>query len=70
MSAYPSFFQSGSRQSFGTLRGSSLPGLTLVLQGEIFLQGEIAQPGPGEFIIETFDLGPLTSTGFIPLNRR
>jgi hypothetical protein len=31
--------------------------------------GVFAQPGPGEFIIETFTLGPLTSTGIILFNR-
>jgi hypothetical protein len=33
--------------------------LTMVLQGEIVFQGIYAQPGPGEFIIETFDTWPL-----------
>ena len=49
---------------------SDLPTLTLVSQGQIFLQGLFAQPGPGEFIIETFTLGPLTGTGFILFNRQ
>ena len=44
--------------------------LTLVSQGQIFLQGLFAQPGPGEFIIETFNLGPLTSTGIISCFRQ
>ena len=44
---------------------TDLTELTLVSQGHIFLQGIFAQPGPGEFIIETFTLGPLTGTGFI-----
>jgi hypothetical protein len=33
--------------------------LTMVSQGEIVFQGEYAQPGPGEFIIETFATWPL-----------
>ena len=44
--------------------------LTLVSQGQIFLQGVFAQPGPGEFIVETFTLGPLTSTGIISFFRQ
>jgi hypothetical protein len=56
--------------TLGLLPGTGTSGLTLVSQGQIFLQGEFAQPGPGEFIIETFNLGPLTSTGFILFNRQ
>jgi hypothetical protein len=33
--------------------------LTMVSQGQIVLQGLYAQPGPGEFIIETFATWPL-----------
>ncbi len=44
--------------------------LTLVSQGQIFLQGLFAQPGPGEFILEIFGPNPLTSTGFIVFNRQ
>ena len=33
--------------------------LTMVSGGEIVFQGEYAQPGPGEFIIETFSAWPL-----------
>jgi hypothetical protein len=33
--------------------------LTMVSQGQIVLQGIYAQPGPGEFIIETFASWPL-----------
>jgi hypothetical protein len=44
--------------------------LTLMSQAQIFLQGLLAQPGPGEFIIEVFGISPLTSTGFILFNRQ
>ena len=44
--------------------------LTLVSQGQIFLQGLFAQPGPGEFILEIFSPNPFTSTGFILFNRQ
>jgi hypothetical protein len=43
----------------GLLSGSDLLGLTLVSQGQIVFQGLYAQPGPGEFIIETFAAWPL-----------
>ena len=44
--------------------------LTLVAQGQIVLQGEYAQPGPGEFIIETFAAWPLVgSPDFFLFNR-
>jgi hypothetical protein len=33
--------------------------LTLVSQGQIVFQGIYAQPGPGEFIIESFATSPL-----------
>jgi hypothetical protein len=33
--------------------------LTMVAQGAIVLQGEYAQPGPGEFIIASFAPWPL-----------
>jgi hypothetical protein len=33
--------------------------LTMVSQGQIVFQGIYAQPGPGEFIIETFATWPL-----------
>ncbi len=56
--------------TLGPLVPGGLPELTLVAQGQIFLQGVFAQPGPGEFIIETFTLGPLTSTGFITFFRQ
>ena len=36
--------------------------LTMVSQGEIVFQGEYAQPGPGEFIIETFAAWPLVGS--------
>lgn len=55
--------------TLGTSSGG-LPQLTLVSQGQTFLQGLFAQPGPGEFIIETFTLGPLTSTGIISFFRQ
>jgi hypothetical protein len=37
--------------------------LTLVAQGQIFLQGLFAQPGPGEFLVET-------STAILLFNRQ
>jgi hypothetical protein len=39
--------------------GGDLLYLTLVTDGVIVFQGLYAQPGPGEFIIETFDPWPL-----------
>jgi hypothetical protein len=45
--------------TFGPVPEGGLGGLTLVSQGEIVLQGLYAQPGPGEFIIETFSAWPL-----------
>ena len=44
--------------------------LTLVSQGQIFLHGLFARPGPGEFILEIFNPNPFTSTGFILFNRQ
>ncbi len=57
--------------TLGPIPTSDLPFLTLVSQGQILLQGLFAQPGPGEFIIETFggNFGNLTGTGFITFNR-
>jgi hypothetical protein len=43
----------------GPLPGTGTTGLTMVSGGEIVLQGLYAQPGPGEFIIETFAAWPL-----------
>ncbi len=43
----------------GLLPGSDLLYLTLVSQNEIVFEGLYAQPGPGEFIIETFAEWPL-----------
>jgi hypothetical protein len=37
----------------GVPPGESLPFLTLVSQGQTFLTGLFAQPGPGEFLVET-----------------
>jgi hypothetical protein len=56
--------------TLGPLPTNSLLFLTLVSQGQIFLQGLFAQPGPGEFIIETFggSFADLTGTGFILFN--
>jgi hypothetical protein len=45
--------------TFGPVPEGGLGGLTMVSQGEIVLQGLYAQPGPGEFIIETFAAWPL-----------
>jgi hypothetical protein len=41
------------------LPGTGTTGLTMVSRGEIVFQGLYAQPGPGEFIIETFSDWPL-----------
>jgi hypothetical protein len=46
----------------GLLPGSDLLGLTMVSQGVIVFQGLYAQPGPGEFIIETFATWPLVGS--------
>jgi hypothetical protein len=46
--------------TFGPVPQGGLGGLTLVSGGEIVFQGLYAQPGPGEFIIETFSDWPLT----------
>jgi len=43
----------------GPLPTNSLTFLTMVSQGEIVFQGLYAQPGSGEFIIETFADWPL-----------
>jgi hypothetical protein len=43
----------------GPLPGNDLDFLTMVSEGEIVFQGLYAQPGPGEFIIETFADWPL-----------
>jgi hypothetical protein len=58
--------------TLGPLPTNSLLFLTPVSQGQIFLQGPFAQPGPGEFIIETFggSFADLTGTGFILFNRQ
>ena len=45
--------------TFGPVPEGGLGGLTLVSQGEIVFRGIYAQPGPGEFIIETFADWPL-----------
>ena len=45
--------------TFGPVPEGGLGGLTLVSQGEIVFRGIYAQPGPGEFIIETFATWPL-----------
>jgi hypothetical protein len=45
--------------TFGPVPEGGLGGLTMVSQGEIVFRGLYAQPGPGEFIIETFDTWPL-----------
>jgi hypothetical protein len=52
------------------LQSSSEIDLTLVSQGQIFLQGRFAQPGPGEFILEIFGPNPFASAGFILFNRQ
>ena len=44
--------------------------LTLVSQGQIFLQDLFARPGPGEFILEIIGPNPFTSTGFILFNQQ
>ena len=43
----------------GLVWAGGLMGLTMVSQGEIVFRGIYAQPGPGEFIIETFATWPL-----------
>ena len=45
--------------TFGPIPEGGLGGLTLVSQGQIVFRGIYAQPGPGEFIIETFAAWPL-----------
>jgi hypothetical protein len=50
--------------TFGPVPEGGLGGLTLVSQDEIVFQGIYAQPGPGEFIIETFDTWPLGGPDF------
>jgi hypothetical protein len=40
--------------TFGPVPEGGLGGLTMISQGEIIFRGLYAQPGPGEFIIETF----------------
>jgi hypothetical protein len=45
--------------TFGPVPEGGLGGLTMVSLGEIVFQGIYAQPGPGEFIIETFAAWPL-----------
>jgi hypothetical protein len=43
----------------------------MVSLGEIVFQGEYAQPGPGEFIIESFDTWPLVGgADFFLFNRQ
>jgi hypothetical protein len=48
--------------TFGPVPQGGLGGLTMVSQGEIVFQGIYAQPGPGEFIIETFASWPLVGS--------
>ena len=43
----------------GPVPEGGLIGLTMVSQGQIVFRGLYAQPGPGEFIIETFAAWPL-----------
>jgi hypothetical protein len=43
----------------GPVPEGGLIGLTMVSQGETVFRGLYAQPGPGEFIIETFAAWPL-----------
>jgi hypothetical protein len=45
--------------TFGPVPEGGLGGLTMVSQGEIVFRGIYAQPGPGEFIIETLAPWPL-----------
>jgi hypothetical protein len=45
--------------TFGPVPEGGLGGLTMVSQGQIVFRGLYAQPGPGEFIIETFATWPL-----------
>jgi hypothetical protein len=45
--------------TFGPVPEGGLGGLTMVSQGQIVFRGIYAQPGPGEFIIETFSSWPL-----------
>jgi hypothetical protein len=45
--------------TFGPVPEGGLGGLTMVSQGEVVFRGIYAQPGPGEFIIETFADWPL-----------
>ena len=45
--------------TLGPVPEGGLGGLTLVSQGQIVFEGLYAQPGPGEFIIETFASWPL-----------
>jgi hypothetical protein len=48
--------------TFGSVPEGGLGGLTMVSQGEIVFRGLYAQPGPGEFIIETFATWPLVGS--------
>jgi hypothetical protein len=43
----------------GQVPEGGIIGLTMVSQGQIVFQGIYAQPGPGEFIIETLSPWPL-----------
>jgi hypothetical protein len=45
--------------TFGPVPEGGLGGLTMISQGQIVFRGMYAQPGPGEFIIETFAPWPL-----------
>jgi hypothetical protein len=45
--------------TFGPVPEGGLGGLTMVSQGAVVFRGLYAQPGPGEFIIETFAAWPL-----------
>ena len=54
--------------TFGPVPEGGLGGLTLVSQGEIVFRGIYAQPGPGEFIIETFaDVASRGCSRFLPV---
>ena len=56
--------------TFGPVPEGGLGGLTMVSQGEIVFRGMYAQPGPGEFIIETFASWPLVGApDFFLFNR-
>jgi hypothetical protein len=55
----------------GPIPTNSLTFLTMVSEGEVVFQGLYAQPGPGEFIIETFGDWPLVGgPDFFLFNRQ